>query len=174
MCKKGSGLNTFRMPCIYRNYLVPLRYWCPVYIAKLLLLIVYLFLVLLFFYFSIFSLDCWEGPVSKYFTVSLHLLFTKHVTNHIWFDLSLTEDLQQEVLLACGTWADLTWCHTKSTLIMHLEPQVMLSATAKLRPEAAIMIPRDAAHSGDPGTCQSVGCYIYHMPADCQDLCKTG
>jgi hypothetical protein len=29
-----------------------------------------------------------KGPVSKHFTVSLHLLITWHVTNNIWFDFS--------------------------------------------------------------------------------------
>jgi hypothetical protein len=48
------------------------------------LLIVYLFLVPLCFF---FSLHCWEGPISNKYTVRLHLLFTKHVTNTIWFDL---------------------------------------------------------------------------------------
>ena len=36
--------------------------------------------------FLCFSLHCWEGPISKHFTVSLQLLFTKHVTNTIWHD----------------------------------------------------------------------------------------
>lgn len=47
--------------------------------------------MLLFFYLSIisniFSLLCWEGPVSNHFTVHIHLWFTKHVTNNILFDL---------------------------------------------------------------------------------------
>ena len=37
--------------------------------------------------FLVFSLRCWEGLISKHFTVSLHLLFTKHVTNSNCFDL---------------------------------------------------------------------------------------
>ena len=45
-------------------------------------------------YFSLFSLHCWEGPVSKHFTVSLHLLFTKHVTNSIWFDIHQSSPLR--------------------------------------------------------------------------------
>ena len=34
------------------------------------------------------SLHCWEGPVSKHFTVGLHLLFTKHVRNTIRFGVN--------------------------------------------------------------------------------------
>jgi hypothetical protein len=33
------------------------------------------------------SLHCWEGLVSKHFTVSLHLVFTKYVTNKNGLDL---------------------------------------------------------------------------------------
>ena len=61
----------------------------PAYIANLSLLIVYLFRVLLFFnyLYIFFPLHCWEGPVSKHFTIGLHLLFTKYVTNNILFDV---------------------------------------------------------------------------------------
>ena len=86
--------------------------WYTVCIAKLLLLIVYLFLVLLVFnfflmlklllyYFRIsqmcffFSLHCLERPAGKHFTVSLHLFFMKHVANTIVFDLSGPSQLQQ-------------------------------------------------------------------------------
>jgi hypothetical protein len=63
------------------------RYWYPVYIAKLSLLNVYLLLVNIFLLLQMVSLHCWEGPLSKHFTVSLHL-FTKHVTHQTLFDLS--------------------------------------------------------------------------------------
>ena len=40
------------------------------------------------FYFSIsFFLRCWEGPVSKHFTVSPQRLFTNHVKNKMLFDV---------------------------------------------------------------------------------------
>ena len=46
------------------------------------------------YYFLNVPLHCWEGPISKHFTSSLHLLFTKHVTNTIWFErLTGTSDL---------------------------------------------------------------------------------
>lgn len=48
----------------------------PVYTAKLSLLNVYLFLVIIYLLFIFFlSLHLWEGPVNKHFTLTLHPLF---------------------------------------------------------------------------------------------------
>ena len=75
---------------IYLNYLVPLH------IDSVLVLRVYSQFIVTHCVFIpcdriliLLSLHCWEGPVSKHFTVSLNLLFTKHVTNTISFDLDL-------------------------------------------------------------------------------------
>ena len=63
----------------------------PVYIDTLSLLCIYTiitFIITFYFSLSIFFLSALLGrAVSKHFTVSLHLLFMKHVTNSIGFDL---------------------------------------------------------------------------------------
>jgi hypothetical protein len=73
--------------CTYSIYLEPLnidsvlvpRLYSQVIITNCVFILHVIFLLF-------FSMHCWEGPISKHFTVSLHLLFTKHVKNNIWFD----------------------------------------------------------------------------------------
>ena len=55
----------------------------------------YLHLVL---FFCIFFTAFLEGPISKHFTVSLHLLFTKHVTNKMNVNVIVPHAVREENL----------------------------------------------------------------------------
>jgi hypothetical protein len=78
-------LHVLYIPTSFTSYLcTPTRYCYSVYIAKL-FNVYFIPCVILFLIF--FSLHCWEVPVSENFTVSLHLLFTTHVTNTIRFHI---------------------------------------------------------------------------------------
>jgi hypothetical protein len=83
----------------YLNYLLPLHIYSvlvlPVYsdFYMLLLFTMYLFLVSLFECFIQMCIFIFNSPFLEkdlHFTVCLHLLFMKHVTNRIWFDFVWT------------------------------------------------------------------------------------